>query len=288
MIQGWTKSGEEGEGGELAGCGGGNNNPPLELVWQGAKVLEKEVVREKGEGKGKKAGKQYFGRREKIYRDKVPKRRYFEKGEAVAGALFGNNLKGTEEEVKGGGRIGGGRLFQWVDSRWFYCVAYERALALSPVFLLLKGLVEEGFNILLLGPDGFPISEEEEEKKGKEKSISSFFPSSSPSPSSSSTSPTTPHSNPPVSASLTPTYQHNIRNAYYSTAHPFGHERVLLSLLMEYKPWLEQLEKFQNEGKIAKDITLVPVGGGGGEATRKRKIEEEGVEERGKKKKKEE
>merc|ERR1712039_599551 len=48
-------------------------------------------------------------------------------------------------------------LVQYVPSRSFYCVAYEQAVAALPEFLFLKHLVQAGFNVLLLGPDGHPI-----------------------------------------------------------------------------------------------------------------------------------
>uniref|UniRef100_A0A7S4KPH0 Uncharacterized protein n=1 Tax=Paramoeba aestuarina TaxID=180227 RepID=A0A7S4KPH0_9EUKA len=265
MVAGWSKSGDRG-GELLAGCGkgkgkeGGNegfSSLPLELVWQGAKVLESEAGwMEGGDGKKEKVPKKaYFARREKIYSAGVPKRRYFQKGGAVAGAVFGNvgegETKGKQQELRAAD-IGRGRLFQWVESRWFYCLAYERALLTSPVFLLLKGLVDNGFNILLLGPDGFSISDEDKEGgKGGEKPISSYYASSSSSSSSSSL--------PPVSPALSPAYQKNILDAYLSTAHPFGHERVLLSLLMDFKPWREQITQLQNENKISKNINLDPV-----------------------------
>eukprot|EP00927_Polykrikos_kofoidii_P054556 TRINITY_DN48967_c0_g1_i1.p1 TRINITY_DN48967_c0_g1~~TRINITY_DN48967_c0_g1_i1.p1 ORF type:complete len:258 (-),score=43.12 TRINITY_DN48967_c0_g1_i1:213-986(-) len=102
----------------------------LELVWQAAKVS-------KGE-----SWKAYLARRVGIYAKKVPKRRYIEKGSAIGGACFGG-----EED----------KLVEYVPSRVFYCTAYEKAVSELPEMKLLKALVDDGFNLLLLGPDGHPI-----------------------------------------------------------------------------------------------------------------------------------
>eukprot|EP00040_Diaphanoeca_grandis_P006119 m.36021 g.36021 ORF g.36021 m.36021 type:complete len:372 (+) comp17242_c0_seq1:119-1234(+) len=147
---------------------------PLELVWQAAKATKDEVV---GTGKLKKPSAAYFKRRAVIYKRGIPKRRYFEKGSAVGGAVFGNH---------------DAPLLQWVESRYFYCQQYERAVESSDEFKLLKGILNAGFNLLLLGPDGFPV----------------------------------------VSPSLT-----TITQAYSSTRFPFGHERVLMAMLMGCRPW---------------------------------------------------
>lgn len=102
----------------------------LELVWQCAKKAQGESW----EG--------YLARRERIYAGKTPKRRYIEKGAAIAGACFGNEEDG---------------LIEYVPSRVFYCVAYAEAVGTSPEFCLLQALVDSGFNLLILGPDGHPL-----------------------------------------------------------------------------------------------------------------------------------
>jgi len=102
----------------------------LELVWQAAK----KAVGESWEA--------YFSRRERIYSGRTPKRRYLERGTAIEGACFGSAEHG---------------LIQYVPSRVFYCNAYERTVASSSEFNVLKELVDAGFNFVLLGPDGHPV-----------------------------------------------------------------------------------------------------------------------------------
>lgn len=99
----------------------------LELVWQSAKKAADEDW------------SQYFSRRERIYKKQTPKRRYLERGATIAGACFG------------------GDLVEYIPSRVFYCTAYERAIRTTAEFGLLKALVDAGFNLLLLGPDGYPL-----------------------------------------------------------------------------------------------------------------------------------
>lgn len=99
----------------------------LELVWQCAKVAEHESWDE------------YVARRERIYNGKTPKRRYLERETKIAGACFG-----SVDDA----------LVQYVPSRVFYCTAYEQAVGTLPEFRFLKALVDAGFNLLILGPDG--------------------------------------------------------------------------------------------------------------------------------------
>lgn len=102
----------------------------LELVWQAAKKS------------GSENWDTYFARRARIYEGKTPKRRYLEKGADIEGACFGS----AEDS-----------LVQYVPSRVFYCTAYEKCVGTKPEFLLLQALVDRGFNLLILGPDGHPM-----------------------------------------------------------------------------------------------------------------------------------
>lgn len=106
----------------------------LELAWQAAKVSKDEDW------------KSYFERRARIYAKRVPKRRYIEKGVAIAGACFGEEC-----------------LVQYIQSRVFYCTAYEQATSKLPEMQLLHALVDDGFNLLILGPDGYPMDETAED-----------------------------------------------------------------------------------------------------------------------------
>lgn len=109
---------------------------PLELVWQAAKVRVCEM-----DSKGCVLPA-YFKRREKIYAAGVPKRRYLKYGELPACAIFGNDPTKT---------------LAYQESRFFYCQAYERAVKETPAFKFLCEKLDQGYNILLLGPDGYPM-----------------------------------------------------------------------------------------------------------------------------------
>jgi len=102
----------------------------LELVWQAAKLAL-------GEG-----WPEYFSRRAKIYAGRIPRRRYIDRGAEVAGACFGSRSAG---------------LVQYVPSRVFYCCAYERSVSETAEFQFLMDLVDDGFSLLLMGPDGHPV-----------------------------------------------------------------------------------------------------------------------------------
>jgi len=106
----------------------------LELVWQAAKKAVGE------------SWDYYFSRRHRIYSGKTPKRRYLERGTEIEGACFGSAEQG---------------LVKYVPSRVFYCTAYERAVASLNEFIVLKELVDAGFNLILLGPDGHPVDTSE-------------------------------------------------------------------------------------------------------------------------------
>jgi len=99
-------------------------------MWQAAKVAEGEEW------------EAYFVRRARIYAKATPKRRYIERDAGIAGACFGSPEDG---------------VVQYVPSRVFYCTAYERAVSQLPEFKFLEGLVDDGFNVLILGPDGHPL-----------------------------------------------------------------------------------------------------------------------------------
>eukprot|EP00754_Rhynchopus_humris_P005955 Rhum_TRINITY_DN12937_c0_g1::Rhum_TRINITY_DN12937_c0_g1_i1::g.55528::m.55528 len=102
---------------------------PLELVWQSAKSFEGETRAD------------FYKRRRAIYTAGVVKRRYLKKEQAIGGAVFG------------------GRLFQYIPSRVFYCEAYVEAAQKRPEMEFLQGLCDAGVSLLLLGPDGFPLGD---------------------------------------------------------------------------------------------------------------------------------
>jgi hypothetical protein len=107
---------------------------PLELYWQAAKLCPGEVHN----GAPTAA---YYMRRAKIYAKMNVKRRYIDKGLPIAGAVFGNDKT----------------IFNYIDSRRFYCGAYAEAVLKTRAFKLLKELLNINVNVLLLGPDGHPM-----------------------------------------------------------------------------------------------------------------------------------
>lgn len=139
----------------------------LELVWQCAKKSQRESWEE------------YLARRNRIYRSKEPKRRYLEKDVAIAGACFGTREDG---------------LVQYVPSRVFYCTAFEKAVSELPEFHFLRDLVDRGFNLVILGPDGHPL-----------------------------------HVTPGA-----------VAEEYDNARLQFGHERVLVAMLRDEKPWVDK------------------------------------------------
>lgn len=141
----------------------GSVSVPLELWWQSAKVCVDEVA-----GEHQLPTPEYFARRAEIYNQGIARRRYVHS--AIAGAWFGDGLE------------------PWVKSRVWYCVAYEQSAGMTGAFTFLETLVSLGVNVLLLGPDGFPMEE-------------------------------------------------GVDAAYVSEDYPFGHERVLASMLMGSRPW---------------------------------------------------
>jgi hypothetical protein len=106
----------------------------LELVWQSSKVYQDETIPE------------FLKRRKKIYDKGEPKRSYRAKVDGVRPPVEGAVLGYISEP-----------LLAWGPSRVYYAKAYERAVQDTESFLLLERLVACGYNLLLLGPDGWPV-----------------------------------------------------------------------------------------------------------------------------------
>jgi len=110
---------------------------PLELVWQAAKVMKKEIA-DSG-----LANDAYFQRRAAIYSRGDVRRRYIAR-EDIGGALLSWR---TQPPVG------------YVASRKYYCMAYAAAVSATAAFGFLESLRATGVNLLLLGPDGHPLFE---------------------------------------------------------------------------------------------------------------------------------
>lgn len=143
----------------------------LENFHQGNKVFPSELD-EKGNPTEK-----FFQTQKTLYQDPIPHRH------KVAGTPPAFSVWVDSE----------GKLHQlsYVESRQFYCTFYERHAKKSPDFHHLVQLLEDGYNLNLVGYDGFPITRTVEEH-------------------------------------------------YLDPSRPFGHERVLYTLLTEKEenyPW---------------------------------------------------
>jgi len=90
----------------------------------------------------------------------------------------------------------------WVPSGKFYCVAYDSAARQTPAFRFLVAARADGWNLLLGGPDGHPIG------------------------------------NVCGAAQGSPSVE-DVDSAYSSTRSPFGHERVLVAMLLGHTPWAQ-------------------------------------------------
>ena len=102
---------------------------------------------------------EWYARRKQMYEDPEPHRHKFDKDQmekerkAVAGQLNRNQamyslhlaLDGTE------------RRFNYVESRYFYCCAYEKLALLQPAFQQLLEWHQEGVDLRLCGYDAFDM-----------------------------------------------------------------------------------------------------------------------------------
>eukprot|EP00435_Cladocopium_sp_Y103_P067360 s612_g29.t3 len=164
------------------GVAGGKLLPerPLELVWQAAKIKKSEV------GSDGLPTDEYFQRRTAIYQKGQVQRRYIPT-EEIGGAILSYR---TQAPVK------------YIESRKFYCCAYTKAVVETESYQFLQNLCQDGFNLLLLGPDGHSCLERERRMDESE-------------------------------------VKQALCNAYNDPSKQFGHERVLLAMLTQQCPWAD-------------------------------------------------
>jgi hypothetical protein len=147
----------------------------IENFHQNAKCFQEEVD-ENG-----KPSKLFYDNRLKGYQDKIPHRhKYFgvEKNKNIPLYFVWVDKDGKEHHL------------DYITSRQFYCNFYERLAKLQPDFEKLKMLLNEGYNLQIIGYDG--------------------------------------------------RYVENLEQAYLDKSYPFGHELVLMSMLIlkeENYPW---------------------------------------------------
>lgn len=161
---------------------------PLELWWQSAKIKMRE------------SDSQFEARRFQIYKKGEPKRRYFDiKSEGIRGTRFDQPfISRTHTDPV---------IYNYIDSRYFYCKAYQHYVRNNIAFLLLRDLHRYGLNLLLVGPDGYPMRDPNRD--------------------------------------------------YLDESVPFGHERVLVCMLLGLEPW----EQYRKKHSIYYPDWIVKLGG---------------------------
>ncbi len=117
------------------------------------------------------------------------------------------------------------RRFTYVESRYFYCCAYETLAKETEDFKKLKKMLDDGYNLRICGYDAFPMDDLFEEEK------------------------------------ICDDYIDRICNHYENVHQSFGHERVLHSLLFidDHKQYPWHRYRYDNRGiywNIAHVLTL--------------------------------
>jgi hypothetical protein len=119
----------------------------LENFYQGAKIYPGEV------DKDNKITPEAHHVRDKLYQDETPYRHkfkvpYFTGDTKVKTPLYSLHYRnGKEEEVR----------YSYLESRYLYCYWYEKLVKEQENFLLLKGLIKAGYNLLIIGYDGYDV-----------------------------------------------------------------------------------------------------------------------------------
>lgn len=121
----------------------------LENFHQGAKIYPGEV------DKDNKITPEAHQVRDKLYRDETPYRHKFKfpcfTGEVKNKIpLYSLHYRG-EEEVK----------YDYLQSRYLYCYWYEKLVKEQEDFLLLQELINNGYNLLIIGYDGYDVDEKD-------------------------------------------------------------------------------------------------------------------------------
>lgn len=125
----------------------------LENYHQGAKVFP-------GETKGAKSiTRKAFETREQMYQDAIPYRHKFDvpyyTGEKI---MKGNkNIPLFSVYYDKEGRE---HRYNYLESRYFYCHWYQKLAPQEKDFDTLVSLLENGFNLLLIGYDGYPVEKD--------------------------------------------------------------------------------------------------------------------------------
>lgn len=117
----------------------------LENFHQGAKIFEEELENDI-------ITKESFNLRKRIYLDKTPYRHKFKyPGSGIKSKipLFSvyYDSKGIE------------RRYTYIESRYFYCYWYQKLATQQEEFEKLLGLLDEGYNLQIVGFDGYSVED---------------------------------------------------------------------------------------------------------------------------------
>ncbi len=124
----------------------------LENFHQGAKVFPGEVDVDN------KLTLDALAMRRKMYEDTTPYRHKFDvpyytgnkpEGKNPNIPLFAIHYTKEGEEVR----------YNYLESRYFYCHWYEKLVKREPDFAFLNKLLDEGFNLLIIGYDGYEVND---------------------------------------------------------------------------------------------------------------------------------
>lgn len=126
-----------------------NPVPNLENFHQGAKVFSNEIDPDTGE-----LLDSYWTEREKMYRDSVP-HRHKQKREKLAAEQKNVNIPLYSIYTDREGNL---RKFSYLESRYFYCKLYERSAKHTPAFRSLQELLQQGWNLQIVGYDGYEVT----------------------------------------------------------------------------------------------------------------------------------
>ncbi len=111
----------------------------------------------------------FYERQLKAYQDEVPHRHKFDSKEMskLRKEIDGENINQPSFSLHKT-LDGEERRFTYVESRYFYCKAYEILAPQTDDFIRLKDKIEDGVNIIICGYDAYPITKSLYDRDSKE------------------------------------------------------------------------------------------------------------------------
>lgn len=126
----------------------------IENYHQGAKIFNGEVD---GNNQIKKESLEI---RKEIYQDKIPYRHKFDHPQAKKMIIPDMNNKNIPLFSVYYDKNGNERRYNYIECRYFYCHYYELLVQQQPDFLLLKKKIKDGYNLQIIGYDGFMVGKD--------------------------------------------------------------------------------------------------------------------------------